>query len=375
MVELVEVNTKPLLKKFIEFPKKLNKGNPHFIPHLDMDRWEHFDRAKNPFFEHGEGVFFLALENSEPVGRITAQYDNIHLERYKDSTGFFGHFEAIDSQAVADALLKKAEEWLKGKGLNIARGPFNFNINDEMGILVDGFDSPPFIMMTYNPPYYDKLVKGAGYDKAMDVFAWKYIIGDLSEQVKQIAEFTENVPDLKVRTVDKKKIDDDIKIVLDIFNDAWAENWGYLPMTDNEIKHAVKNLKMILEPQITFIAELKGEPIAMGIAVPNLNEAIRDFGGRLFPFNFFKLIWRLKISNPKTARLMLLGIKKKFRGIPELKGLSVLLYAKSHINAKKLGYETGELGWTLESNEKINKGIRLMGGIPYKTFRIFEKRL
>lgn len=374
-MQIIPVKTKKDLSRFIELPYRLYENDPHWIPPLKLERREFFDPKKNPYYENAEVALFLALDGDEPVGRISAQVNHLHNERYGEKTAHFGCFETVENDAVAASLLSTAETWAKARGMTKVTGPFTFSINEETGLLIDGFDKPPFPFMAHNPAYYAALIEKNGYAKIKDLVAWNYDAKrPVPEAAQQIADVVREYPGLVLREVDLKNMDGELKIISDVFNSAWAKNWGFIPWTDSELKKMAKDMKMILEPKLALIAEVDGKPAAISISIPNYHEAIRDLKGKLLPFGLFKMLYRLKIKKPKSSRMCLLGIKKEFRN-DVLGGLSVLLYAEMHKRGAALGHWGGELSWTLEDNEKINTGISLMGGVPYKKYRVFEKNL
>ena len=276
---------------------------------------------------------------------------------------------------VARELFLTAEAWGRSRGMTKMTGPFTFSINEEAGLLIEGFDKPPFPFMAHNPKYYAPLLEQNGYAKIKDLIAWHYDAnGPVPEAAQQIADVVRTYPGLVVREVNLKNMTGELAIISDVFNSAWSKNWGFIPWTDSEIKKMAKDLKMILDPRLALIAEVDGKPAAISISIPNYHEAIKDLGGKLFPFGIFKILYRLKIQKPKSSRLCLLGIKKEFRN-DILAGLSVLLYTDMHKRGQSLGHWGGELSWTLDDNDKINHGITLMGGVPYKKYRVFEKQL
>lgn len=374
-IQIEPVQTKSQLKEFIHLPWTIYKNDKAWVPPLLQQERERLSPKHNPFFEHAKAQYFLARQDGKVVGRISAHIDHLHNQTHNEKTGFFGFFEAPDDPAIAKALLDTAGNWLRGERMNLVRGPYNFSINEEVGTLVEGFEHPPFIMMAHNPSYYPKLLEGYGLNKAKDLFCWRYDSArPVPEMAQQIAEAVRSHPGLTIREVSPKTLEADVRILIDVFNEAWSKNWGFVPLTENEIKKAAKDFKMILEPKLALIAEVDGKPAAISLALPNLNEGIRDLNGRLFPTGLFKLLFRLKTKKIKSARLMLLGIKKEFRG-GVLGGLVVLLYSEMHKRSQLLQHWGGELSWTLEDNEKINHGIQLMGGEKYKTYRIYEKTL
>jgi hypothetical protein len=244
-----------------------------------------------------------------------------------------------------------------------------------MGCLVDGFDTPPFIMMPHHRPYQAKLIEDAGYEKAKDVLAWRYIVGELSPRVARAHAEIQAMPEVTSRPVSYRHMLADVELIMDIFNDAWSENWGFVPLTQPEVNKTAQDFKMFLIPEITRIVSIDGEPAAVAVAIPYLNELIVDLGGKLFPVGLVKLLYRLKIKKPKTGRVLILGIRKKWRHVRKYAGLSLFLYAELSLAGKKLGMTSGELGWTLEDNGPVNMGIRTMGAKPYKRYRVFTKSL
>ena len=375
-IKLRQVESKADRKEFVMVPWEVYKHDPRWIPPLIMDRLETIDSKKNPFFEHGEAALFIAEKNGQAVGRISAHTNSLHNQYHNDKTGFFGFYECIHDIGISRALFERAEGWLKDMGCDKVLGPASFSTNEEVGLQVQGFDKPLMMMCPYNPPYYTEFIEESGFEKEKDLFGWTYRVGDIPEDPKKIAEVVEQVPGLRIRTVNPDKMLQDIEIVRDIFNKAWSKNWGYVPWTDSEVKHSAAMLKMIMAKELTAIAELDGKPIAMMLAFPNILEVQKDLDGKLFPFGLLKLLYRIKMGGHKfrSARLFLLGIEPEYRG-SVLGGLSVLLYIYAHRGALSLGIQQGELGWTLEDNQKINTGISFMGGKNEKVYRVFGKTL
>jgi hypothetical protein len=375
---MVDIRVAPLgsnPREFLNLVDYLYQSDPHYVRPLDFDLSARLDPKKNPFFEHGEGIQIIAKKNGRVVGRMTAQIDREHLARYQDATGFFGFFDTTNDQEVATALLREGERWLRAKGMKRALGPMSLSINEEMGCLVEGFDTPPYLMMPHHLPYQGGLIEGAGYAKAKDVYAWHYKVGPLNSRVKKAMADVLAMPEITVRPVNKKRLEDDVQIVVDIFNDAWGQNWGFVPFTRNEVKKMAEDFQLILEPELTRIVYVNGEPAAMAIGVPNLNEAARDLQGALFPTGWAKLLWRLKVEGTKSARLVLLGIKKKVRTQRKYAALALYLYGAMNEAGRTLGIEEGELSWTLEDNGPVNAGVRMMGAEIYKRYRVYERAL
>ena len=363
------------LGDFLGVVDHIYKDDPRYIRPLDMDLRDRLDPKKNPFFEHAEGTVFTAYDNRKCVGRITAQIDKEHLDRHKDQTGFFGFFDTIDDPEVARELLARAESWLRQRGMKKVRGPYSLSINEESGCLVEGFDEPPVLLNPHHRSYQGGLIEQAGYTKEKDLYGWRYEVGDLNARVRKARDDIRAMPEVVSRPLSKKDLERDVKITLDIFNDAWAENWGFVPMTKKEADKMSADLKLFLVPEITRIVTIDGEPAAVALAMPNINELIPDLHGKLFPLGIAKLLYRLKVEGAKSGRLLILGIKKKFRLQRKYAGLSLFLYAEMNDGGRKCGMTWGELGWTLEDNAAVNTGIRMMGAKKYKTYRVYTKDL
>jgi hypothetical protein len=375
MVEIRETPMGGHLDDFLNVVSYIYRSDPHYVRPLDMELKDRLSPKKNPFFEHGEGAVFTAHHNGRCVGRVTAQIDREHLERYKDKTGFFGFFDTTDDEEVARDLLSRAESWLRGRGMTHVRGPLSLNINEELGCLVEGFDTPPYIMMPHHRPYQAGLIEKAGYAKAKDFFAWSYVVGETNARVKRAHDEVKAMPEVSARTVSMKDLERDVEILVDVFNDAWSDNWGFVPLTRNEVRKMAQDFKLILLPDITRIVSIDGEPAAVAVALPNVNEMISDLRGKLFPLGLLKLLYRLKVQGPRSGRLVILGIRKKWRHVRKYAPLSAYMYAELNDSGKRLGIRMGELGWTLEDNGAVNAGIRMMGGKPYKKYRVFAKAI
>ncbi len=376
-IHLVELQQgdKKRLRDFLDVARDIYASDPVWVCPLDMDIEDRLNPKKNPFFEHGEAAAFVAYRDGKRVGRITAQIDRAHLERYKDDSGFFGFLDTIDDAAVARALLDKAASWVTGHGMKRLRGPLSLNINEEMGCLVEGFDTPPFIMMPHHRPYQGGLIEQAGLSKLKDVYAWAYNVGKVPSRAQKAHDEIAAMPDVKVRPLNPSRMLDEVGIVMDIFNDAWSENWGFVPLSKAELAKMAADLKLILVPELTALVSIDGEPAAVALAMPNINELIGDFDGKLSVVTIPKLLWRLKMRGAKSGRLIILGVRKKFRHVRRFGGLSAYLYVAMNQAAEKLGMTHGELGWTLEDNAAINAGIRLMGGRIHKRYRVYERSL
>jgi hypothetical protein len=375
MVEIRQIPMGGPASDFLNVVDYIYRGDPAYVRPLDMELRDRLNPRKNPFFQHGEGAIFCAYRNGWCVGRVTAQIDHDHLERYNDATGFFGFIDTVDDEEVARELLGRAESWLRGKGMHRARGPLSLNMNEELGCLVEGFDTPPYILMPHHRPYQAGLIEKAGYQKAKDFYAWKYLVGDPNPRVRKAHADVKAMPEVTSRTVQHKTLESDVRLLLDVYNDAWSENWGFVPFTSKEAEKMAADFKLLLVPEITCIVSIDGEPAAVALALPNLNALVDDMRGKLLPLGLPKLLWRLKVRGPRSARLIILGIRKKWRNVRKYAALSAYMYAEMNDGGRKLGIREGELGWTLEDNGRVNAGIQLMGAKLYKKYRVFEKTL
>ena len=375
MVDIRQIPMGGPIGDFLNVVDYIYKSDPAYVRPLDMELKDRLNPKKNPFFEHGEGAIFCAYRNGWVVGRCTASIDREHLDRYGDGVGFFGFLDTVDDEEVARALLARAESWLRGKGMKRARGPLSLNINEETGCLVAGFDTPPYIMMPHHRPYQSTLIEKAGYVKAKDFYAWQYAVGELNTRVKRAHAEMKALPEISFRRASMKNLAKDVELLVDVFDDAWSDNWGFVPFTRNEVKKMAADFKLLLMPEITCICSIDGEPAAVALAIPNLNELVRDLDGKLFPLGLPKLLWRLKVRGPRSARLLLLGIRKKFRNSRKYAPLSAFMYAEMNDGGKKLGLKEGLLGWTLEDNGRVNAGIAMMGAKISQKYRVYEKAL
>lgn len=360
---------------FLRLPWAIYRGDPAWVPPLLLERREHLDPRKNPFFENAEARFWLALRDGRPVGRISAQVNRAHLERHRDATGHFGMLEAEDDPAVFQALLGTAEAWLREQGMRRVRGPFNLSINEDCGLLVEGFEHPPSMLMGHARPYYAQRLEGLGYTKAKDLICYHYDSDRPLASAGRLLRRVEATKGLAIRPLDLRRYEADLAAIMDIFNDAWQKNWGFVPMSQAELRHMAKALKPIVRPQSIAIAELNGRAVAMAVGLPNVNEAIADLDGRLLPFGWAKLLWRLKVRTPKSSRVPLMGVRREFHGTMLGAALAVAVIDAMRRGQRALGVESGELSWILDDNLPMRRMIEDFGGVAYKTFRIYERDL
>ena len=363
------------LDLFIGVAHEVFRGDANWVPPLELELRDRLTPHRNPFFQHAQARLFTAHRDGRLVGRISAQIDHEHLRVHDDQTGFFGFFDSVDDAAVGKALLDAATEWVDKRGMRRVRGPLSLSINEEVGTLVEGFDSPPVLMMPYARPYQGALVEQCGFEKAKDLLAWRYDVHDIPKRAQRAWETLDAMPEFSFRSVNKKHMESELKIIMEIFNDAWKNNWGYVPATAAEVKKAAEDMKLILDEEIAFFAEMDGRPVAMCICLPNLNEAIADLQGKLMPFGIVKLLWRTKVRHLRSARLLLLGVREELQRNKKLGGMSLAMCVELARRGTAKGYEWAELGWTLEDNHLINLGIRAMGAKVTKRFRVYERAL
>jgi len=344
-----------------------------WVPPLLLERKEHLS-PRNPYFEHARYQSWIAYRDGTAVGRISAQIDQLHLERSQEKEGFFGMIEAEDNAETFAGLFQTAEAWLRDHGMRRVMGPYNLSINQEVGLLVDGFGTPPFMMMGHARPYYADSIEENGYQKIKDLYA--YIIDSFIEVPATMQRIVKRAKRrVTIRSLSKANFPEDIKIIGDIFNDAWSENWGFLPYTEAEFNQLAKDFKLVLDFELVKIAEVDGKPAAFMVVVPNINEAIRDLNGRLFPIGWLKLLWRLKVRFPQTARLPFMGVRKQYHDSILGAALAFMVIHAAHAPALKRGVKKTELSWILEDNYGIRNIIESIGGTIHKTYRIYSKDL
>jgi hypothetical protein len=362
------------LDAFIKVPFGLYQDDPNWVPPLIYLERQRFDPKTNPFLQHADHQLFLARRDGLLVGRVSAQVDHEHNRFHQERTGFFGFFESVDDSQVAQALFRTAEGWLRDQGMETARGPLSFSINQEAGLLIDGFDMPPMIMMPHSRPYYGRLIEGAGFAKVKDLYAWRYDTETVPPKARRAVDELRQRPDISIRTGEIRRFDQEIATILDVFNSTWSENWGFVPVTPAEARRLGEEMRQIADTNLVIIVEVEGKTAGVVLAAPNINEAIRDLNGHLFPFGWAKLLWRLKVSRLKTGRLMILGVKREFRTRRYL-AMAYLLCDEVYRRARDGGYKWAEFSWTLEDNNAVNTIIRNVGCQVYKTYRIYEKSL
>lgn len=373
-LRIVPVAGKADLDQFIRIPDSILESDPAWISPLLSERRMHLSARSNPYFQHARWQAWIAWRGEQPVGRISAQVDALHLERYGDATGFFGMLDAEDLEETFAALIGTAEQWLRDQGMRRVRGPFSLSINEEMGVLVEGFDTPPVFMMGHARPYYGRRIEQCGYRKAKDALAYMVAPNFEAPQIMRrlVAASAHRV---RVRPLDRKRFGDEISLLRDIFNDAWAENWGFVPFTAAEFSDLGRGLRFLVGPDLIQIAEVDGEAAAFIVALPNVNEAIRGLGGRLFPTGWLKLLWRLKVRYPGTARVPLMGVRRRFQRTRLGPGLAFLVIDAVRAQLHRRGAKQIELSWILEDNAGMRSIIESIGGRAYKRYRVYERQL
>lgn len=364
------------LDEFIGLTRAIYRDDPCWVQPLLLERRDHLNPKKNPFLKAIEVQYWIAWRGNVPVGRISAQINRRHLELHRDATGHFGFLDAIDDAEVFAALLSEAEGWLRQRGMQRLAGPFNLSINDECGLLIEGFDRPPNVMMGHARPYYQGRVEAQGYAKAKDLLAYDFdITAPWPPLGQKLLERGLRTPGLRIRPLDMRRYREEIDTVCRIFNDAWADNWGFIPFGEDEARYLASSLKPLINPGSFAIGELDGEAVAFTATLPNLNEAIRDLDGRLLPFGWAKLLWRLKRNRLRTGRMPLMGIARKVQSSGRGAALALGVIDAVQSYHRRLGYQRAELSWILEDNRPIQDVIRAVGGVPYKRYRIYEKAL
>ena len=371
-LEIRPVSSKRELNTFIKLPWRLYRNEPNWVPPLLFDRKRFFDRNRNPFFKHADVEFFLAWRDDKPVGRITAHIDRHFNEYQHHDWGMFGFFECENDHEAANALLSAAEEWLRARGRDRMVGPMDFTTNDECGVLVDGYDLLPTVLTNWHHPYYPRLIEGAGLTKAMDLYMWTLEVSERSAVnpvIWRAAADVQRKYGITVRPMRKKDMEAEIGRFLEVYNAAWERNWGFTPLTEQEVRHYAKDLKPVLDENWAFIAEKDGEPVAAALTLPDYNQVLIHMNGRLLPFGWAKaLYYKGKIDR---VRVFALGVKQEYQHT----GIGAKLYEMHYDAAERTNQKKGETGWILETNRSMNRAMERMGGRIVRTYRVFEKPL
>lgn len=369
-LKIIPAHSRREKSDFIDFPYRLHRGQPAWVPPLISEIKTTLNPSKNPFFEHATVQQFLAQDGKRTVGRIAAIIDDNYIKIQNEMVGLFGFFDSINDQEVAAALFNTVSQWLRQANMKKMLGPTNPSLNDELGVLIDAFDLPPAIKMVWNPPYYPDLYDQCGFDKAMDLIAWIGSPSIASERMIRLGELIIKRTKLTFRPLDMKHFDHEIKILRNIYNQAWSENWGFVPWTEAEFEHLAKSLKQIIDIDMVFIAELNSQPVGFLLALPDINIALKHIAGHLFPFGLPKLLWfSRKIDR---VRIAILGVLKEFRN----RGIDTAMYYEIYrrLSAHKR-YDSCEASWVLEDNDPMVKMLSMTGAHPYKTYRLYERAL
>jgi GNAT superfamily N-acetyltransferase len=367
---ITPVRSRAERRTFLELPAALYGGVPAWVPPIWAQEARLLDRARHPFHRHAEVEYFLALRDGAPVGRIAAIVNRAHNEFRNDAIGFFGFFDCADDATVAAELTGAAEAWLRARGRSAARGPYNFSPNETCGLLVEGFDDPPYVMTPYHPPYVARLLEGAGYRGVKDLLGYMLREETLNrEKLGRVAQIAERRSGVVIRPIDVGRFDQELAAVRAIYNHGWADHWGFVPMTPEEFAGMAADLKPLVRPFLCFIAEVGGKPVGFALAIPEINRLVKKCGGRLFPFGWLTLLWGLRSLD--TCRIVALGMLPEYQRL----GLGALLYLRLMQDGPANGYHSAELSWILEDNAPMNRAAVEMGGRLYKRWRIYEKEL
>jgi GNAT superfamily N-acetyltransferase len=367
-IQVAPVQSSADMRRFLEFPYEHYRNDPNWVAPLRLDQRELLDRTKHPFYQHAEMECFLARLNGRVCGRIAAILDRDYNAAREPKVGTFGFYESVNSQSVADALFQAAREWLAARGASVLRGPMNPSINYECGVLVDGFNSPPSVMTTFNPPYYERLFEGAGLREARDLYAYRITrdqVGMMLAKLDRAARVC-SAPAVRIRSVELKRFDVEVEAVWNIYGAAWRQNWGAAPMTLDEFRHLGRQLKPILIPKLALIAESAGQPVAFGLVIPDINQALKHANGSLFPLGLLKVLYYK--SKIRKLRVLVLGALEEYRD----PGVTARLSATLLRNAFELGYREAECSWIVEDNRAAIRSLEFLGAERSKTYRIYE---
>ena len=372
-LSITEVASRGDMTRFIRLPGELATGDPNWIEPLHFERRRFLNPKTNPFFDHADVKLWLATRQGKTVGRISAQIDH-NMPLYEgEKVGMFGMLDGEDHDVIS-ALLLSAEGWLREQGAKRVRGPFSLSINHSSGVLVDGFDTPPQVMMDHNGPQLGPAIERNGYVKARDLLAYHLDVSKgLSDKMRSLA--TRPFKGLNIRPLERKRFVEEIRTVMDIFNDAWGDNWGFVPLTEAETEAMAQELKPILPDEFVQIAEIDGEPVGFIVLLPNINEALRGLNGRLFPFGWARFLWRLKVTGFSSTRVPLMGVRKAAAKSMTGKLIPLQLIYALHEPSMSRGVKELEMSWLLEENTAVRRFVESIGSTVYKTYRVYEKQL
>lgn len=374
MIKVRKVENEADRMKFIKLPWELYKGDPYWVPPLIFDVRKNLDPKKNPFFKHSEVDLFLAEKDGKLAGRIAAIKNDNHNIFHKDKVGFFGFFETIDDEDVSDMLLEKACEWAKSKGFDEILGPVNPSTNDECGLLVDGFDSNPVFLMTYNPKHYIQKIENFGFEKAKDLYAYyipSEVIKDpkIMDRLERMSELIKKRSDVTTYNVNMKDLKNEVRKIEEIYNSAWESNWGFVPITTEEFDYMAESLKMVVDPDLVMFAEVAGKPAGFTLSLPDFNQVLKNMNGRLLPFGFLKILRNKKKID--FLRVIIMGVKPEY----QKKAIDSVFYLETIKAGNRNGYTGAEISWVLEDNMPMRMTAEKLGAWIYKTYRIYRKSL
>ncbi len=374
MLTIHECRTPAERRAFVTFPWRVYRGDPYWVPPLVSERMAFFDPQRNPFYQHAEVALFMARRDGEPVGTIAAIINHQHNAFHNEPVGFFGAFEVLPDQEAAHALLATARDWARARGMAALRGPATFSTNEECGLLIEGFDDPPRILMAYNPPYYRDFIERFGFHKAMDLYAYELTVEVFNwpEKLVRVVEKLKGRSKFRVRPGDIRRFREELDRIKKVYNSAWERNWGFVPLTDMEIEHMAAQLIRFVDPDLVFIAEVDGEPIGFSLTLPDINQALH----KAYPrpgipewWTLLKLLYYWKVRRVvDTIRVVAMGVVEEWRA----HGVSALFYYETAKAALPKGYRRAEMSWVLENNAMMNRDIQALGGRIYKIYRIYE---
>ncbi|UCH63238.1 MAG: N-acetyltransferase [Fidelibacterota bacterium] len=370
-MQVLKVSTPAHLRRFIDFPYRLYQGHPYCVPPLRLDMKTQLSPARHPFYRHSSHAFFLVTYNGRDLGRMAIFHNRRHNEVYQVNVGMFGYLDMVDDVEVTSALMESARSWLKQFGVTSIQGPYNPDINGSIGILMDAYEAPPMVLMPYNYPYYKEHLENLDFSKLKDMSAYEmYASKGIPQRLIDLVGKMEERGGYTIRKVDMKRFWDEVELVKEIYNQAWAENWGALWMDDEEYTHMAKDLKLLIDPDLVYLAEMEGKIVGVSISLPNINEALAHLpNGRLFPLGLFRLLWyKRRIS---SLRILILGVLQPYRRF----GIDAALYLRTFTNGIAKGYLTGEASWILEDNASMINALLKMGARKSKTYRIYSRSI
>ncbi len=366
-VKIVEVLSKAHIAAFIRVPWVIYRSDRNWVPPLKGEEYKLHNFEKHPFWQHARSKYFLAVDKGKLLGRIAAIIDPRFIDFQEMNIGYFGFFECIENQKIANSLFEAAAKWLKEQGVESAIGPMNPSTNYTCGLLVDGFDSPPMVMMTYNPPYYAKLVEDAGLVKEKDLWAWLVDTPEIPPRLEKVANYAIKRGNFTIRKLDFSNLEQEVESILKVYNSAWERNWGFVPMTESEFRLTAKDMKMVADRDLVFVAEADGKPVGFSLALPDVNQAlIHNRGGRLLPFGILKILWHQRKIN--RIRVITMGVVEGYRN----RGIDLTFYYRTFEEGLRKGYNAAECSWILEDNVRMNRALEDIDAKMYKTYRIYR---